>query len=468
MSVTEILEHINDYFWYVPLVLIVCLGIYGTFRLKGIQIRDLKEMCRVTFSKECPHQGKISTLQVFCMSMGNRIGVGNIAGPVTAIIIGGPGAILWMWIFALLGMASSLIETTVGQIYKTKGDDGNYHGGPAYTILNGLNMKRVAMFVAGVMILMYIVGFVSMEVTSISEALCGAFEFENNALVFAILLTAVTAGIVIGGLGRIAKISVWLVPAMAILWLVVAIISIALSAGGIVNAFVMIFQYAFTVPSAIGGTIGAMLLIGMKRGVLSNEAGIGTITNISSMADVEHPVKQGLSQSLGVLIDTVVSTLTALVVLSYGSIEEIGALTNSLESINILQFVLEDTIGGSAPYLVAAFLFVFAFTCLMGDYVIGENNLAFITKNVKAKYVMIFALLAVVFISSFYASDGMFAVVDIFLGICGVINCLVMFKLAGRAIEAYKDYRAQKSAGKETPVFSKDCLSDSSGVLEWE
>ncbi|MBO7205748.1 MAG: sodium:alanine symporter family protein, partial [Candidatus Methanomethylophilaceae archaeon] len=137
MSLTEILEHINDYFWYIPLVLIVCLGIYGTYRLKGTQFRDFKEMFRVTFSKECPHKGKISTLQVFCISMGNRIGVGNISGPILAILVGGPGAILWMWLFALLGMASSLIETTVGQLYKTKDENGDYHGGPAYTILNG-------------------------------------------------------------------------------------------------------------------------------------------------------------------------------------------------------------------------------------------------------------------------------------------------------------------------------------------
>lgn len=466
MSLTHLLENFNDIFWYIPLVLIVCLGVYGTIRLKGAQLRDLKEMFKVTFCKDKCGDGGISTLQVFCISMGNRIGVGNITGPVLAILVGGPGAILWMWIFALLGMASSMIETTVGQLYKVKGDDGNYHGGPAYTIRNGLKMRRVAMFVAVIMILMYVVGFISMEVSSISLALTGAFDFENNTLIFAIVLTAISAAIVIGGIGRIAKISLWLVPAMAALWLVIAVVSIVLSAGGIVNAFVMIFQYAFTIPSAIGGGIGAMIMIGMKRGVLSNEAGIGTITNVSSMADVDHPVKQGLSQSLGVLIDTLISTLTALVILSYGSIDEIVGL--GLESTHLLQFVLEDTVGGAAPYLVAAFLFVFAFTCLMGDYVIGENNLAFITKNKYAKYAMVGVLLAIVFLSSFFASDAIFAIVDILLGICGVINCLVMFKLAGKAIEAYNDYRAQKMAGKENPMFSKSVLGDSSGIEEWE
>ena len=470
MSLLEILELINEYFWYIPLVLIVCLGLYGTFKLKGIQIRDFKEMFKVTFSKEEHKKGTLSTLQVFCVSMGNRIGVGNITGPVMAITVGGPGAIFWMWIFAILGMASSAIETTIGQLYKVRGEDGEYHGGPAYTILNGLNMRRVAMFVAGVMILMYIVGFVSMEVSGMTNALCGAFDFEYNNVFFAILLTALTAGIIIGGLQRIANISLWLVPAMALLWLVLAVVSIALSAGGIVNAFVMIFQYAFNVPAAIGGTFGAMILIGMKRGVLSNEAGIGTITNVSSMADVEHPVKQGLSQSFGVLIDTVISTLTALVILSYGSIETIMNVkkTYDLDATNLLQYVLEDTIGGAAPYLVALFLFVFAFTCLMGDYVIGENNLAFITKNKKGKYAIIAILLAIVFLSSFYASDEIIAIVDILLAVCGVINCLVMFKLAGKAVELYHDYRAQKAAGKETPVFSKDILSDTSGITEWE
>lgn len=466
MSLTEILEEFNDVFWYIPLVLIVCLGIYSTIRLKGIQIRDVKEMFRVTFSKDRKSENTLSTIQVFCMSMGNRIGVGNITGPVLAILVGGPGAILWMWIFAALGMATSFVETTVGQIYKGRRSDGDYHGGPAYTIANGLGMKGLAMVVAVIMMLMYVVGFVSMEVCGMSEALCGAFEFEHNALFFAILLTALTAVIIAGGLKRIAKLSVFLVPLMALMWFIVAIGSIALSGSGIINAFAMIFGYAFTIPAAIGGVVGDMIVIGMRRGVLSNEAGIGTITNISSIADVSHPAKQGLSQSLGVLIDTIISTITALVILSYADIDTI--LDMGLESMPLLQMILADSFGSIAPYLVALFLFIFAFTSLMGDYVIGENNLMFAKDSKVSRYVMVVIILVTVFISSFYASDGMFAIVDILLGVCGVINTIVMFKLGGRAIEAYNDYRRQRSEGIEDPVFHKSALSCQDGITEWD
>lgn len=466
MTIIETLEYLADTLWCVPLVLIVLLGIYSTIRLKGIQIRDLKEMWISTFSRRERGEGKLSSFHVFCMSMGNRIGVGNITGPVLAILVGGPGAIFWMWIFAFLGTATSFLETTVGQIFKSRGADGKLHGGPAYNISKGLGMKRLSLVVAFIMLLMYILGFVSMEVCSMSEALCGAFVFDHNSLVIATLLTLFTAFIIIGGLERVADLSAKIVPAMAVLWFFVCVISIALSNGGVLNAFGMIFSYAFSVPSAIGGGIGAMLIIGMKRGVLSNEAGVGTITNISSMADVAHPVRQGYSQALGVVIDTVVSTLTALVILSFGNIDEIVGM--DLESVNLLQAIMESTMGSVSVYLVALFLFIFALTSLMSDYVIGENNLMLITGKRKARVAMSVFLLAVVFLSSFFSSDGLFAIVDIMLAICGFINCLVMFKLGGLAIEAYRDYRRQKSEGIYDPVFHPSCLSDQTGVTEWE
>lgn len=466
MSVLDILNVIDEYLWYIALILVVCLGVYSTVRLKGIQFRNLREMVRVTFSKEeRSDKGKLSSFQVFCISMGNRIGVGNIAGPILAILIGGPGAILWMWVFALLGMATCFLETTIGQIYKDRKDDGTYRGGPAYNVSKGLGMKRMGTIVAFVMIMMYIVGFVSMEITSMSEAICGAFVFDNNNLVFAVIITLVAALILAGGIRRVADLSVRIVPAMAVLWLVVCIVSIALSNEGVVHAVSSIFAYAFTLPSCIGGGIGAMLTIGMKRGVLSNEAGIGTIPNISSMADVAHPARQGLSQSLGVLIDTVVSTLTALVILSYADIDEIISL--GLESMPLLQLVFADAFGGFASYMVALFLFVFALTSMMSDFVIGENNLVFIKDGRTTLTLMRVTLLLVVFVSSFMASDEMFAVVDIMLGICALINAVVMFRLAGRALEAYRDYREQKESGIADPVFDRGVLSDARGITEW-
>ena len=468
----EMIELIDDRIWYVALILIVVVGIFATVSLRGLQVTSLREMVRVTFFKNRKSdEGKLSSFHVFCMSMGSRIGVGNITGPILAMMAGGPGAILWMWIFAGLGMATSFLETTIGQIYKTPNENGGFRGGPAYTLFHGLGMKRLGMVAAFVMILMYLVGFVSGEVISMSEAVQGAFDYEWTHLVFAIILTFVTGLILIGGIYRVADLSVKIVPAMAICWFIVCIASMVLAPSGVIHAFGMIFEYAFTLPSVLGGGFGTMIIIsGMQRGVWSNEAGIGTITNLSSIADVKHPVSQGYTQAIGVLIDTLVSTMTALVVLSYADIGPLHDLYifHGEDSIPVLQDIFTGTIGAAAPYLVMIFMFIFAFTCLMSDIVIGEGNLMLIKESKVAKYGMWILLLAVVFLSSFYASDAVVVVMDILLAVCAFFSTFIMLKLARRGLEAFRDYRAQKKAGVEEPVFHKSCLSDDSGVSSWD
>lgn len=466
-----VLEFIDEYIWYVAFVLIVAVGLYATTRLKGIQIAGLREMVRVTFfnSKE-RKEGKLSSFQVFCMSMGSRIGVGNITGPILAILVGGPGAIFWMWIFAGIGMATSFLETTIAQIYKVPKENGGYRGGPAYTLFHGLGMKRLGMVAAFVMIMMYLVGFVSGEVISMSEAVQGAFDYEWTHLVFAIVLTVVTGIVLIGGVYRIADLSVKIVPVMAIAWFAICIASIILSKGGVLNAFEMIFGYAFSAPALLGGGIGIIVMNGMMRGVWSNEAGIGTITNLSAMADVKHPVAQGYTQALGVLIDTLVSTMTALVILSFADFDILHGMYIDMgeDSIPVLQGIFSDTLGTVAPYVVAVFMFVFAFTCLISDVVIGEGNLMLIKDSRMASYAMKAVLLIVVFLSCFFASDELTIFMDILLAVCAFFNTYIMLRLAKRGIEAYRDYRAQKKAGVEEPVFRKTCLSDTTGVTEWE
>ena len=467
----DALDFIDEYIWYIAFVLIVCAGIYATVRLKLIQVSGFKEMVKVTFlNKSERKEGKLSSFQVFCMSMGSRIGVGNITGPIMAIMVGGPGAIFWMWVFAVIGMATSFLETTVAQIYKTPNENGGFRGGPAYTLFHGLGMKRLGMIAAFVMILMYLVGFISGEVVSMSEAVHYAFDFDGIDILFAVLLTAATALLLIGGVYKIADLSVKVVPLMAITWFAVCIVCIALGPEGVINGFVSIFEYAFNIPSMIGGGIGAVIITGMQRGVWSNEAGIGTITNLSSMADVKHPVSQGYTQAIGVLIDTLVSTMTALVVLSYADIGPLHDLYifHGEDSIPVLQDIFTGTIGAAAPYLVMIFMFIFAFTCLMSDIVIGEGNLMLIKESKVAKYGMWILLLAVVFLSSFYASDAVVVVMDILLAVCAFFNAFILIKLARRGIEAFKDYRRQKKEGIEEPVFHKSCLSDDSGVTEWD
>ncbi len=467
MAFIDVFSEFVDNVWFILLFLIVIMGLYSTIRLKGIQFTQLKEMVHVTFSREAlKEKGKMSSFHVFCMSMANRIGVGNISGPVLAILIGGPGAIFWMWVFAVIGMATSFLESTVGQIYKVRSDKDGFHGGSAYNLLHGLDMKRGAMVVSVVMFLMYIIGFVSMEVCSMAEAANESFGFQGSQLFFAVLFTLFTLFIIIGGVRKVSDLSVRIVPAMAIMWILVCLVVVLCNAGNVPMAISSIFINAFSVPSAVGGGVGAMLVIGMKRGILSNEAGIGSIPNISSMADVKHPAAQGLSQSLGVLIDTIVCTLTALVVLSYGDYQSI--LDIGKESMPTLQFIMEDTLGTIAPYLVSVFLLVFALTSLMTDYVIGENNME-INGTSKRKIMFLnVVILAVVFLSSFYSSDALFVVVDLMMILCGLVNVVVIFRLGGRAVEAYADYRRQRAEGIEEPVFHKSALSDPKGISVWE
>lgn len=463
-SLSDILVSIDDAIWYLAFVLIIIMGVVATVLLKGIQIGGLKEMVKVTFSREKTHrEGKLSSFQVFCMSMGSRIGVGNITGPIVAILAGGPGAIFWMWVFAAIGTATSFLETTIGQIYKVPKENGGYRGGPAYTIFHGLGMKKLGMIAAVVMILMYLVGFVSGEVMSITQSLTGAFDFDGNTVVFALILTAITAFIVMGGVYRVADLSTKIVPLMALAWFVICIVSIALSSLGIVDAFKVIFEYAFSIPAFVGGGLGAVIMQGMMRGVWSNEAGIGTITNLSSMADVKHPVRQGYTQALGVVLDTVVSTVTALVILSAVDLSTVG----DVESINLLQGVIAETFGAVAPYIICVFMFIFAYTCLMSDVVIGESNLMLIKENRVVNIGMKLMLLIVVFVSSFYASDNILTVMDILLAVCALFNAFILLRLGKRGLEAFRDYRAQKKEGIEEPVFRRSVLSDDSGVTEW-
>ena len=467
MTLMESFGTFVDDLWYVAFVLIIILGLYSTVRLKGLQFTQIREMCRATFSKKSVgDKSTLSPFRVFCMSMANRIGVGNITGPVLAIIIGGPGAIFWMWIFALIGAATSFLESTVGQLYKVRTSNGEFHGGPAYNVSNGLGLRRLSIIVAFIMVLMYIVGFVSMEVSSMTEAMDVAFGFDGGKLIFAIIFTLLTAFIIVGGVRRVSDLAVMIVPAMAMIWLIICVIAVVANYSGIADAFVSIFVNAFSVPSTVGGGVGAMLIIGMKRGILSNEAGIGTIPNISSMADVRHPAAQGLSQSLGVLMDTVVCTLTALVVLTclgHGEIVDLG-----LESVPLLQFVLTDTFGSAASYIVAIFLFVFAFTSLMTDYIIGENNILHFGEKRWLIMGLNILILVVVFLSSFYSSDALFIVVDLMMVLCGLVNVFVIFKLGGRAVEAYRDYRRQREEGVEEPEFHKGSLSDTTGITVWD
>ncbi|MGN0137450.1 MAG: alanine/glycine:cation symporter family protein [Candidatus Methanomethylophilaceae archaeon] len=455
-------------------VFLIGLGILFTFKLKGLQITKINETAKLSVSgvSEGKKNSKVSSFEAFCIGMGARIGVGNIAGVATAILTGGPGAVFWMWIFAIIGSASSFMESTLAQIYKEKKEDGQYYGGPAYYASKGLKSRKLGIFAAILLVITFGIGFVAVQSCNASKALCGAFSFEYNNYVFAAIIAIVAAILIFKGLKSVAKFSSTVVPVMALLWIIFAVIAIALNIDGVVNAVKMIFEYAFTAPSLLGGALGSILITGLKRGVFSNEAGLGSVANIAATADVKHPVKQGMIQSFGVLVDTlIVCTFTALVVLSYGTFDQImalGAVTG--DGANLVQGVISNTAFGSAAnYIIAIFLFVFAFTSLIGYYTMSESNARFI----KDKKGVIMAVKILVILVAFIAGTVSTAttvdnVSDTFMALMASVNMILVVLLSRQVFEAYADYRKQKKAGVEEPVFHKSCLSDSTGVTEWE
>lgn len=461
---------VNTYVWYVAFILLIGAGLYFTYKLRGLQILKIRETAKLALSGigEGDKTEAVSSFEAFCIGVGTRVGVGNIAGVAMAIVAGGPGAVFWMWVFAIIGSASSFVESTLSQLFKEKKEDGQYHGGPAYYIQKGLGTRKVAILMAFLIAMMTGIGFCAAQASSSVEALTSTFVFDNNTLVFGLVITILTGLIIFGGMKRIATFSSKIVPLMAVAWLALGTITIVMNIEGLINAFVMIFSYAFGFEQVAGGLLGAVIMTGLKRGIFSNESGLGTIANIAGTADVKHPVKQGLIQCFGTLVDTlVVCTFTAMVILTafddYGAILDTG-LSNS----PLVEYVLNDTIGHIGSILMSLFLLFFAFTSLLGNYAISETNVRFISDRKMSIMIMRIAVVVTVFIASLIGADASILISDTIMAFAGVVNISCVILLSSLAFQAYADWRKQKSEGIEDPVFHRDTLDDATGITEWE
>ena len=461
---------VNTYVWYVAFILLIGAGLYFTYKLRGLQILKIRETAKLALSGigEGDKTEAVSSFEAFCIGVGTRVGVGNIAGVAMAIVAGGPGAVFWMWVFAIIGSASSFVESTLSQLFKEKKEDGQYHGGPAYYIQKGLGTRKVAILMAFLIAMMTGIGFCAAQASSSVEALTSTFVFDNNTLVFGLVITILTGLIIFGGMKRIATFSSKIVPLMAVAWLALGTITIVMNIDGLINAFVMIFSYAFGFEQVAGGLLGAVIMTGLKRGIFSNESGLGTIANIAGTADVKHPVKQGLIQCFGTLVDTlVVCTFTAMVILTafddYGAILDTG-LSNS----PLVEYILNDTIGHIGSILMSLFLLFFAFTSLLGNYAISETNVRFISDRKISIMVMRIAVVVTVFIASLIGADASILISDTIMAFAGVVNISCVILLSSLAFQAYADWRKQKSEGIKDPVFHRNTLDDATGITEWE
>ena len=463
----DIFSPLNEYIWYIAFVCLIGLGLYFLVRLKFMQVVHIKENATLAVSgvNDKTDGKKLSSFEAFCLGMGARIGVGNIAGVATAIATGGPGAVFWMWIFALIGAGTSFMESTAAQIYKEKKSDGSYYGGPAYYATKGLKKRWLGVVLAILITVTFGIGFVGVQASNSSAAIVEAFNVDSHIVGFVI---ALIAGLVIfSGTKIVGRFSARIVPAMAVFWIIFTIAIIVMNFGNVGNAFAMIFQYAFSAPALLGGGIGTIIMVGLKRGVFSNEAGLGSIANLAGTADTTHPVKQGLIQSFGVIVDTIiVCTFTAVAVLSFGNWEEVMAL--GLRGAPLVQEVASQALGTWAPTLIAIFLFVFAFTSMLGYYTMSEANLRFVKDHNTVVFVLRVVVVLVAFASCTISTALMDLISDTFMAAMGAVNVIVVALLAKPVMEAYRDYRKQQKEGIKEPIFHKSALSDSDGVTEWE
>jgi len=465
-TLTDVFSPLNTYIWYIAFVCLIGIGLYFLYRLKFMQVTHMGENAKLAINgvNEQTDGKKLSSFEAFCLGMGARIGVGNIAGVATAIATGGPGAVFWMWIFALIGAGTSFMESTAAQIYKEKKADGSYYGGPAYYATKGLKKRWLGVILAVLITVTFGFGFVGVQASNSSAAIVNAFGVDAHVVGAVIALIA--ALVIFSGTKVVGKFSSKVVPAMAVLWIIFTVAIILVNIGNVGNAIAMIFTYAFSAPALLGGGIGTVIMVGLKRGVFSNEAGLGSVANLAGTADTTHPVKQGLIQSFGVIVDTlIVCTFTALAVLSFGDWEAIAA--TGLKAAPLVQMVATQALGDWAPSLIAIFLFVFAFTSMLGYYTMSEANLRYVKDSNTLIFIIRIIVILVAFSSCLIDTGLMDLISDTFMAAMGAVNIVVVALLAKPVMEAYRDYRDQKKAGVEEPTFDPSVLSDPSGVTEW-
>lgn len=367
---------INDLLWsYVLIIMLLGCAFRFTFKTRFVQFRMFREMIRVLGdSANKAHEGEkhISSFQAFAVSLASRVGTGNLAGVATAVAVGGPGAVFWMWIIALLGSASAFVESTLAQLYKRKGKE-SFIGGPAYYMRYGLGLNWMGILFAILISITFGFAFNSVQSNTICAAMQGSFGFDPR--IVGAVLTVLTLAIIFGGIQRIAKVSSVIVPVMALGYVALASGIVLFNITELPAVIKLIVSSAFGWEQAAGGTIGAALMQGIKRGLFSNEAGMGSAPNVAATASVTHPVKQGLIQTLGVFTDTLlICTCTAFIILFSGA-----PLDGSVNGVQLTQHALTLEVGKAGGIFVAIAIFLFAFSSIIGNYYYGEANIRFIT-----------------------------------------------------------------------------------------
>ena len=470
----NLITQINDAIWtYVLIGVLVLCGLWFTWKTKGVQFRMIGEMFRLladsatsgtdNLDDSNKNHRHVSSFQAFAVSVATRVGTGNLAGVATAIAIGGPGAIFWMWVIALLGSATAFVESTLAQLFKQRHKD-SFIGGPAYYIRKGLHQEWMAILFAILITITFGLSYNSIQ----SNTICGALHeaFGWNPLVVGIALSVLALVIVFGGIHRIAKVSSVLVPLMAIGYFLLAVVIVVMNIEHIPYVLKVIVTDSFGLEQGVGGALGATIMNGVKRGLFSNEAGEGSAPNVAATATVSHPVKQGLIQTLGVFTDTLlVCSCTAFVIL-------ISGLYNvpELNGIALTQAALGSEIGAAGPMFIAVAIFLFAFSSIIGNYYYGEANIRFMTSNTTVLIVYrVFSGGVVVMFGAMASLEMVWNLGDLCMALLTACNLVAIITLGKYVFRLLADYRQQKRNGIKEPTFHRSQLPEIERDIEcWE
>ncbi|WP_243697580.1 alanine/glycine:cation symporter family protein [Geodermatophilus obscurus] len=449
----NLIDPVSNVLWsYVLIYVLLGVGLYFGIRTRFVQVRMFGRMVRQIASSRSGSEGGISSFQAFCVGLASRVGTGNIAGVAIALTLGGPGAIFWMWVVALVGMATALIEATLAQIFKIPAGDGSFRGGPAFYIERGLGSRRGGILFAVLLIFTFGVAFNMVQANTISDVLAtghGVGEWWSAAA-----LMILTAAVVFGGVRRIARVAEFMLPAMALAYVLLAAVIIALNVTQVGTVLGQIFSAAFGVGEAaagITGGIAAALLNGAKRGLFSNEAGMGSAPNAAATATTSHPVKQGLIQSLGVFVDTIiVCSATAFIILFAGSaVYRPGETT---EGASLTQAAVAHELGSGLNWVMTVLIFVFAFSSVLGNYSYAEVNMTFLRARPIALTVFRALVVAVVGAGALLELATVWALADVAMGFMALVNLVALVLLGRWALGALRDFERQTRAGQD-PVF---------------
>lgn len=460
----NILTQINDVMYtYVLIILLVGVGIYFTIRTRCVQLRLFKDaICSLMEKAGTGKDGtkKVSSFQALMISTASRVGTGNIAGIATAIAAGGPGAVFWMWLMAVIGGASAFVESTLAQIYKVK--EGNqFRGGPSYYMEKALGKRWLGVLFSVLLIICFAYGFNGLQAFNISSAMEYYIEDYSNTIypvILGLILAAATAMVIWGGVHRIGFITSVLVPVMATVYILIGLVTMILHIKELPHVFAMILENAFDFQAMAGGLAGSAVVIGIKRGLFSNEAGMGSAPNASASAEVDHPVKQGLVQVISVFIDTLlICSSTAMMLLVSG----VEGIPEVLDGIPFVQAAISANVGNWGIHFITFSIFAFAFSSLVGNYYYAESNILFIKNNKKLLFFFRVTCIIAIFLGTQADFSMMWNIADITMGCMAIVNIAVIFLLGRIVFKTLDNYEKQKKEGISPKFKGSDIgLSD--------